>query len=92
MREKLAITGNFAHVDVLPGNRRKSDGGSSGLEKEKKHRNIYSIYIYICIFGELPLYMHCAAYCLYGRGKSRITSALAATQLGVPELEDGLRF
>lgn len=60
--------------------------------KRNTHINIYSVYIYICIFGELPLYMHCAAYCLYGRGKSRITSVLAATQLGALEVEDGLRF
>lgn len=36
--------------------------------------------------------MHCAAYCLYGRGRSGVTLVLAATELGAPEPENGLRF
>lgn len=60
--------------------------------KRNTHIHIYSVSIAMCIFGELPLYVHCAAYCLYGRGASRIPAALAATQVGVLELEDGLRF
>lgn len=62
--------------------------------KRNTHTTIYSVYIYICIFGELPLYMHCAAYGLYGRGggSSGVTLVLAATEPGVPEPENGLRF
>lgn len=55
--------------------------------KRNTHTTIYSVYIYICIFGELPLYMHCAAYGLYGQGgggRSGITLVLAATEPGRP--------
>lgn len=55
--------------------------------------NIYSVYIYICIFGELPLYMHCCCLSfVHGRGQSGGTAVLAAARAGVPEPGDRLRF
>lgn len=61
--------------------------------KRNTHPNIYSVYIYICIFGELPLYMQlCCLSFVHGRGQSGGTAVLAAARAGVPEPEDRLRF